>query len=278
MKKMVTFRGASPRARESAHAAGFVNKCCGAPLKRGRARRRGAMQDAGGLAAYLDESGTRGGADGHFVLACVAGDEGSIARLAGGLRGVKLGLVPGADPDAWEFHAREIMHGGGGTPLRRRDGRERAAAIRMAVSAVCASGAAPAAVAVRNAGPGRPWASRATRRASSILVARLERLAAARGMPCRVVSDSVRGGHRRDMERALLRAARGRVTGIEYVDSRASAPVQAADALAYAVGRHMAGDARFGEAFAEVERCAWLNGGWGGVRVVEASLAARKRL
>lgn len=230
------------------------------------------MRDGGGLAAYVDESGARGGAEGHFVLACVAGDGDAIARLASGLRGAKLALAPGADPDAWEAHAREIMHGTGAGPLRPRDMRDRVAAIRAIVGAVCASGVSPAAVAVRNSCPGRRGASMATRRAVSALVARLEGLAEGlgEGARCRVVSDSVRGGHRADMERALARASRGRVTGIEYVDSRSSLPVQAADSLAYAVGRHMAGDARFGEAFAEVERAAWARGGRGGVRVVGA--------
>lgn len=236
------------------------------------------MRDGGGLAAYVDESGSRGGANGHFVLACVAGDARAIARLSEGIRRAKLALVPGADPGAWEMHAREIMHGAG--PLRPQGMRDRVEAIRMAVGAVCESGASPVAIAVRGPGAGRRGASVATRRAVSLLVARLECLAAGlgEGARCRIVSDSVRAGHLEDMERALARASRGRVTGMELVDSRSSDPVQAADSLAYAVGRHLRGDARFGEMFAEVERCAWLRGGWGGVRVVDVPRAARKPL
>lgn len=230
------------------------------------------MRSGDGLVAYVDESGSRGGEGGHFVLACAAGDEASIARLAAGLRGVKAALAPGADPGAWEFHAREIMHGAGGGPLRLRGMRDRVGAVCMAVDAVCESGAAPVAIAVRNAGPGRRAASGATRRAVSLVVARLERIAEARGegVRCRIVSDNVRGGHRGDMERAVARASRGRVAGVEFVDSGSSEPVQAVDSLAYAVGRHLCGDARFGRAFAEVERAAWLHGGQGGVRVVDA--------
>jgi len=234
------------------------------------------MCRGGGLVAYVDESGARGGGGGHFVLACAAGDEAAIARLAAGLRAAKAALAPRVDPDAWEFHAREIVHGTGDGPARLRGMRERVGAVRMAVGAVCASGASPAAVAVENAGAGRRAASWATRRAVSAIVARLERVAAARGegARCRIVSDDVRGGHRAEMERAVARASRGRVSGIEFVDSASSGPVQAVDSLAYAVGRHMRGDARFGEAFAEFERCAWLRGGWGGVRVVGAPRAA----
>jgi len=87
----------------------------------------------------------------------------------------------------------------------------------------------------------------------------------------RIVSDNVFERSRLAMKKALAKwasvglAQQGgarRVTGIEFVDSRSSALVQAADAIAYIINRYSGGDEEFGGMFRDIGRKAWRHGKW----------------
>jgi len=79
------------------------------------------------------------------------------------------------------------------------------------------------------------------------------------------------------MERALSRRVTGRVrlppdgerrvTSIGFVDSRSSALVQAADAIAYIIHRHAGGDEVFGDLFEDIRRRSRLPRGQAGMRI-----------
>ena len=57
---------------------------------------------------YMDESGKAGDREGHYVLGCLAGDAGAIARVADRLYYLKRGMATERDPDSWEVHASRI--------------------------------------------------------------------------------------------------------------------------------------------------------------------------
>jgi len=92
----------------------------------------------------------------------------------------------------------------------------------------------------------------------------------------RMVSDNVPEGHRLAMERETSRQAARRqppcggariVTKIEFVDSRSSATIQAADSVAYAINRCLGGDTAFGGLFGDIRRKAQAYGDRGGLRI-----------
>lgn len=54
---------------------------------------------------------------------------------------------------------------------------------------------------------------------------------------------------------------------IEFVDSRSSALVQVADAIAYIIHRYVWGDAAFGKLFEDIRRLSRLPRGQSGMRI-----------
>jgi len=211
--------------------------------------------------AYVDESGSglgQKGGSGRFVLACVAGSPAAIAALAENIRRLKLELAPELDPADWELHAGEMFHARGSSPLGSMGMERQMRVMSRIVDIVCDSDVVVFSIVVTGAKMRgkRATDARVAGHAMSILAERLELLALGLGdrTTLRVVSDNAPEAHRVAMEKALARDGTPHVTGIEFVDSRSSATVQAVDALAYTINRHMGGDAMFGKAFRNIER------------------------
>ncbi|MDD9808430.1 MAG: DUF3800 domain-containing protein [Thaumarchaeota archaeon] len=196
-------------------------------------------QDPGtgpGWVAYMDESG-RDDSSEYYVLACVVGRVAAMDRLAGEIRGLKRGLVPESDPGAWELHGKEIWHGPdrkrGRTPLWPRTKAKKIAILGATVGTVCDHDVTVFAVVVQKEYLRRVHGndSRAVEYAITFLLEYLERFLRTRGKKdrVRVVSDSVRIGDRREIEKAFAGLARGdntlsyvktgRISEIAYVDS-----------------------------------------------------------
>ena len=233
--------------------------------------------------AHVDESGSRldaSGGQGRFVLVCMAGSPAAISGLVEKIRRLKLELVPGADPANWELHAGDMFHDRGGSPPGSLTTEEKMSIMRRIVAIVCDGDIALFGISIMRQGAGRRGATdaRIAERATAILVERLEWLAEAQGggVTLRVVSDNVRERRRLAMSRALEQRAAGRgpprgtaraVTGIEFVDSRSSAAIQAADAIAYIINRYVGGDAAFGGMFGDIRQKARADGSRGGLRI-----------
>lgn len=211
--------------------------------------------------AYVDESGSglgqRGGS-GRFVLACVVGSPAVIAALAEKIRRLKLELVPVLDPVDWELHAGEMFHDRGSSPLGSIGTKRQMDVMRRIVDVVCDSDVVVFSIVVTGA---RMHGKQVTDakiagHAMALLAERLEQLTQelGDGTTLRVVSDNAPEAHRIAMKGALARDGTPHVVGIEFVDSRSSATIQAVDALAYTINRHMGGDAAFGKAFRNIER------------------------
>lgn len=235
-------------------------------------------------AAYIDESGNRGGVEGgsdYFVVAGVVGGPAALDELAGRIRRLKLELVPHADPADWELHAREMFHDHSGSFLGSMSTEEKMSVMRKMVDIVCGCDVVPLGAAVSNKKmrKGGSSAARITEHAMVLPVELLERLAQGMGdgTALKVVSDTTHKKYRLAMERALSQRVTGRVrlppggerrvTRIEFVGSRSSALVQVADAIAYIIHRHVRGDAMFGELFGDIRRKSRLPQGQGGMRI-----------
>jgi len=234
--------------------------------------------------AHIDESGNRAGVcheSGHFVIAGIAGSARSLDELAERIRRLKLELAPHADPSSWELHAGDMFHNREGHILGSLSPDQMMSVMRRIVDIVCDCGVVPLAAAVPSKRMRRNGASaaRITEQAMAILVELLERLARelGGGTVIRVVSDATHKKYRLAMERALSRRVTGRVrlppdgerrvTSIGFVDSRSSALVQAADAIAYIIHRHAGGDEVFGDLFEDIRRRSRLPRGQAGMRI-----------
>jgi len=227
---------------------------------------------------HVDESGNRNGAEGgsdYFVLCGIAGSPGSLGELAERIRRLKLELVPRADPASWELHAGAMFHGRDSSPLGSIGLPKKLAVMRSVVNLVSDSDVVLFKIAVMSKKMRKSGASaaRITEQAMALLAELLERLARelGGGTVIRVVSDNTHKKYRLAMERALSRRVTGRVrlppggerrvTSIEFVDSRSSALVQAADAIAYIIHRHIAGDKSFADMAGVIERKSWISRG-----------------
>ncbi|RNJ71837.1 MAG: DUF3800 domain-containing protein [Thaumarchaeota archaeon S15] len=227
--------------------------------------------------AYVDESGSRLSArqgKSRFVLACVAGSPRALGELEGKIQRLKLELVPGADPAKWELHASKMFHNIGDSPLGSMSTEQNMRVMRKIMDIVCGCDVMLFNIVIMGT---RMHGKRATdtrivEHATALLVEKLEQLAAGQGAgtTLRVISDNVLEKTRLAMKRALARRAARRsaplegarrVTGIMFVDSRSSALVQVADAIAYIINRHEGGDAAFGCLFRLVERKVWRSRG-----------------
>ena len=252
-------------------------------------------QDPGtgpGWVAYMDESG-RDDSSEYYVLACVVGRVAAMDRLAGEIRGLKRGLVPESDPGAWELHGKEIWHGPdrkrGRTPLWPRTKAKKIAILGATVGTVCDHDVTVFAVVVQKEYLRRVHGndSRAVEYAITFLLEYLERFLRTRGKKdrVRVVSDSVRIGDRREIEKAFAGLVRGdntlsyvktgHILEIVYVNSLSSNNTQAADIMAYVIGRHMKGDEDLEPVFAQIDAKVWNGGERRGFLVLEAGTAGR---
>jgi len=227
--------------------------------------------------AYIDESGSGLKSEkgpNRFVLACVAGSTDALGELEEKIRRLKLDLVPGADPAKWELHAGDMFHGRGGSPLGSMSTQQNMRVMRQIIDIVCGCNVVLFNIIVTGARMRRKRVTDAkiAEHATSLLVERLGRFAAERGdgVTLRMVSDNVVERNRLAMRRALVRwkarqpAPLGgnlQVTEIAFMDSRSSALVQVADAIAYIINRHAGGDALFDEMFGLVESKAWRHHG-----------------
>lgn len=129
--------------------------------------------------------------------------------------------------------------------------------------------------------------SRTTEYAVTFLLEYLERFLRSRGKQdmVRVVSDSVRAGDRREIEKALAGLIRGNntlsymkathISEIEYADSLSSNSTQAVDIMAYVISRYMRGEKDLESAFSRIETRIWSEGGGRGFWVFEAGTAGR---
>lgn len=233
--------------------------------------------------AYMDESG-RDVESKHFVLACVVGKPSDLDRLSCEIRGLKRGLVPRSDPDAWELHGKEIWHGPdrkrGHAPLWLRNKEKKIDVLGAIVRAACDHDVMVFS-AVINKGTLRKTHEepRVMEYAITFLLERLERFLEAQGRNemCRIVSDNIRAGDRRRAEMAVARLAQGasalsnvvtkHISGIEYVDSLCSNNTQVADIMAYIISHHMRKDKDLEPVFEQVESMIWREGAWYGFRV-----------
>jgi len=115
-----------------------------------------------------------------------------------------------------------------------------------------------------------------TKHATTLPVKRLERLAQEQkaGTP-HVTSDSTGEKRRLAVRGALRGRVRGnlgtpqgrgaRATGTRFVDSRSSAPVQAAGATAHTINLHIGGGTRFRGLLGDIARKAWRRDGPSGL-------------
>lgn len=234
--------------------------------------------------AYVDESGNREGVShesDHFVIAGFVGSHDSLDELAERTRRLKLELVPHVDPAGWELHAWDIFHNHNDYLLGSLSLDEKMSIMRRIVDIVCDCGVVPLGAAVLSKKMRKNGASAAkiTEHALVILVELLERLAQELedGTTLKIVSDTTHKKYRLAMERTMSRRVTGRVrlppgaerrvTRIEFVDSRSSALVQIADAIAYIIHRYVGGDAMFEKLFEDIRRKSRLLRGQSGMRI-----------
>jgi len=216
-----------------------------------------------GLAAYVDESGSRSGTGeggDYFVLGCIVGSPDSLGDLSERIRRLKLELVPNADPMNWELHAVEIMHERGNGILGHMNMKQKLSIMRRIVDVVCDCDVYLFEVVINSAELHRKHAkeSKITRYAMARLMDLLEKFVEGQGLSatCRIVSDNTLEKHRLAMKHALDQHVRrltssgggaSRLAGIEFIDSKSDAIIQAVDTIAYSVRRHEGGDTRFRE-------------------------------
>lgn len=234
--------------------------------------------------AHIDESGNRDGVErrsDYFVIAGVAGSPTALDELVERMRRLKLELVPHADPASWELHAGDMFHNRDGHILGSLCPEKMMSVMRRIVDIVCDCDVVPLVTAVpsKKMRKGGASASKITEQAMVLMVELLERLAheLEGGTTLRIVSDTTHKKYRLAMARAMSRRVPGRarlppggerrVASIEFVNSRSSALVQVADAIAYIIHRYVGGDAAFGELFEDIRRMSRLPRGQSCMRI-----------
>jgi len=233
---------------------------------------------------YMDESGSAGDREGHYVLGCLAGDEEAIARLTDRLYYLKRGMATGTDPDSWEVHASRIMSRR--SPIRTRTEQKKLDALEALVNTICESDVTLFGVALTN----KTAPDDEKDEAHYALTFILERYglflcSMGHGAVGRVVSDMMRRGASKKANRIFASTIRGhnplshtqtrRITSIEYVDSASSPATQMADVIAYVIRKHVEGDGRFATMFAKLMNKMWRGGEWHGWK--RFSVVAGKR-
>lgn len=224
---------------------------------------------------YMDESGNAGSREGYYVLGCLAGDEGAIARLTDRLYYLKRGMATGMDPDSWEVHANKIM--ARRSPIRARTERKKLDALEALVDTICESDVVLLGASIANELARRHGKDANIRYTLTFILERLELLLRSHGPGTsgRIVSDMVRHGTSDKISRIFAFTAHGhntisdmkvgRITGIQYANSLFNPMIQLADVIAYVIGRYVEGDARFAAMFEKLMDKMWRDGerhGW----------------
>lgn len=220
--------------------------------------------------AYMDESGNRTGKDIReegdlFVLACVTGSPDTLARLADAVRGMKRGLAPSFNPDLWELHGKEIMHGPEKKPRRApllARTIPKKIAILQGIADIVHELNVDIVVAVVPSKQIRKSHGKyhVMEHAMTVVLERLETYARLHGIDeLRIVSDEMRGGDQERVSAILSNMSSGRsaisgmraahLSGIEYVSSMSSVLNQVADVVAYTINRHGGGDGGLADVF-----------------------------
>lgn len=235
-------------------------------------------------ALYMDESGSAGDREGHYVLGCLAGSDGAIARLTDRLYYLKRGMATGMDPDSWEVHASRIMSRR--SPIRTRTEQKKLGAIEALVDTICESDVTLFGVALTNKTISGDETDKA-RYALTFILERYELFLRSIDPEAvgRVVSDMMRRGTSKKTSSTFASTIRGhnslshiqarRITRIEYVDSASSPATQLADVIAYVIRKHMEGDRRFASMLAKLMNKMWRDGEWHGWRRFSVEVGGR---
>jgi len=228
--------------------------------------------------AHVDESGSRldaSGGQGRFVLVCMAGSPAAISGLVEKIRRLKLELVPGADPANWELYAGDMFHARRLSPRLPDHGRKN---VHHAQD--CGHRVRRRHCAVWNlyhaAGGGQT-----RRHGCQDCRARHSDSRRAPGVACRGTWG--RGDAARGIGQRKGKATPGNVKGAGTARGRTGAAprnsarrdgnrvcglaIQAADAIAYIINRHVGGDAAFGGMFGDIRQKARADGSRGGLRI-----------
>ncbi len=217
--------------------------------------------------AYVDEAG-KDEKSNEFVLACIIGSPATIAKLSCAVREFKRGLAPEDDPDSWELHGKDMMRGSKPRQkrgLRVRTTMQRIAIFNAALTIVREHDVTLFCVLVSNKkGSKAHNRDKILEYAVTILFERLDQFVhtSETADTVRIVSDYVTESHQKKIAAAFTNSKQGNstisniqtshVTGIEYVDSKNSVPIQIADLIAYVVKRYRNGDKNFEKAFLEM--------------------------
>ena len=224
---------------------------------------------------YMDESGSAGDREGHYVLGCLAGDAGAIARLTDRLYYLKRGMATEMDPDSWEVHASRIMSKR--PPIGTRTERKKLAAIGAFVDTICESDVALFGASIVNGPTRRREKDASIRYTPTFILERYGLLLRSRGPNARgrVVSDTMRRGTGAMADRIFSSTVRGsnpishiqprQITGMEYVSSASSPPVQLADVVVHVMWGRLRNDWRFIGMSEKLTKKMWQDGdlrGW----------------
>ena len=225
--------------------------------------------------AYIDESGRDGQSD-HFVIACIIGSPKTMAVLVKAIRGFKRGLAPKCDPDLWELHGQNIMHGfepgirlGSvyipGRGPRMRDPTQKIAVFNSAINTVCEFDLTVFGIFVPNKQTSKKYKDKVLELTTTILFEQLEQFAQTKPVGAiRIVSDSVLPNNQQTITTSFNNSRQGNntiskiktshLTEIDYIDSKNSVLIQTADLLAYVINRYRNGDDRFEKMFTKLSQ------------------------
>ena len=224
---------------------------------------------------YMDESGKAGDREGHYVLGCLAGDAGAIARLTDRLYYLKRGMATEMDPDSWEVHASRIMSRR--SPIKTRAEQKKLAAIGAFVDTICESDVTLFGASIVNVLAHRHERDAGMRYTLTFILERYGLLLRSRGPDARgrVVSDMMRRGTEAMADRIFSSTMNGsnpishirprQIVGMEYVSSASSPPVQLADVVVHVMWRRQRNDRRFAGMSEKLTKKMWQDGdlrGW----------------
>lgn len=158
---------------------------------------------------YMDESGSAGDREGHYVLGCLVGRPTEIARAVDRLYCLKLGMVPDKDPNPWEIHSNRIMTGH--SPTRARTEQKKLAVMEAIVETICRPDMAIFGVAVANGPVNRRESGASLHHALTFILERLELFLRVKGEEetGRIISDMMRRGTRERASRVFASTAHG---------------------------------------------------------------------
>lgn len=236
---------------------------------------------------YMDESGSAGDRDGHYVLGCLAGSDGVIARITDRFYYLKRGMATEIDPDSWEIHANKIM--AGYSPIKTRTERKKLAALEAVVDTICESGVTLFGASVANEPARRHERDASLRYALTFILERFELFLRSAGPEStgRIVSDMMRRGTTSKVNDIFASTVRGhnpesdmrvgRIKGIQYTNSLSSAPTQLADAVAYVIRQGVEGNEQFADMLAKLKGRMWRDGERSGWKLLGAGVERPSR-